>query len=261
MTPHGPLLARLAAWGAVPTGETWTTPTSLLAAGVLDGLAVIGEQALVEEERRGNRLMAWWSDRGGLPVLAIEGDVLLMRRVAGGRDLAARALRGRDGAAAVVGVARTLHAIPAPPGLVPLTTWFRALTSARQEDPLLRGCAVLARGLLTTTPEAEVVALHGDLHHGNVLDTGSGWAAIDPKGLSGHRAFDFANLLLNPDCDTALARLDERVAQIAALAELPHAVLRGWTAAWCRLSLAWSDAADPAWHARTARAVAERLLP
>lgn len=33
-----------------------------------------------------------------------------------------------------------------------------------------------------------MVTLHGDLHHGNVLDFGaSGWLAIDPKGLKGER--------------------------------------------------------------------------
>jgi aminoglycoside/hydroxyurea antibiotic resistance kinase len=41
--------------------------------------------------------------------------------------------------------------------------------------------------------------LHGDLHHGNVLDFGlRGWLAIDPKGLLGERGFDFANIFTNP---------------------------------------------------------------
>jgi streptomycin 6-kinase len=45
----------------------------------------------------------------------------------------------------------------------------------------------------------EVGVLHGDLHHGNVLDFGvRGWLAIDPKGLLGERGFDFANIFTNP---------------------------------------------------------------
>lgn len=262
MTARAALLARLAAWGAAPTGEVWSTPTSVLAAGVLAGRPVVAKLPLVEEERRGGRLMAWWSEHGGLPVLGLDGDVLLMARADGGRDLAAWASGGRDAeaTAAVVGVASTLHAVPAPPGLIALSTWFRALTGAPQADPLLARCAVLARGLLDATPPREVVALHGDLHHGNVLDTGDGWAAIDPKGLLGHRAFDFANLLLNPDEATALDRLDDRLTDVATLAGLPEPVLRDWTAAWCGLSLAWSDGTDPSWHDRVARAVAERLI-
>lgn len=45
----------------------------------------------------------------------------------------------------------------------------------------------------------DVVVLHGDIHHGNVLDGGErGWRAIDPKGLLGERTFDFVNILLAP---------------------------------------------------------------
>jgi streptomycin 6-kinase len=43
-------------------------------------------------------------------------------------------------------------------------------------------------------------ALHGDLHHENVLDFGERrWLAIDPHGLHGERFFDFANIFTNPD--------------------------------------------------------------
>lgn len=45
-----------------------------------------------------------------------------------------------------------------------------------------------------------MAVLHGDLHHGNVLDFGPlGWLAIDPKGLHGESGFDYANILSNPD--------------------------------------------------------------
>jgi streptomycin 6-kinase len=45
----------------------------------------------------------------------------------------------------------------------------------------------------------DVIALHGDLHHSNVLDGGPrGWLAIDPKGLLGERTYEVANLLGNP---------------------------------------------------------------
>lgn len=50
------------------------------------------------------------------------------------------------------------------------------------------------------------MVLHGDVHHGNVLNFGArGWLAIDPRGLVGERAFDHANLLCNPDVATAAA--------------------------------------------------------
>nr|WP_249123342.1 MULTISPECIES: aminoglycoside phosphotransferase family protein [unclassified Bradyrhizobium] len=46
----------------------------------------------------------------------------------------------------------------------------------------------------------DVVVLHGDLHHDNVLDFGErGWLAIDPRCLRGERGFDYANIFTNPD--------------------------------------------------------------
>nr|WP_274378954.1 aminoglycoside phosphotransferase family protein [Deinococcus cavernae] len=45
----------------------------------------------------------------------------------------------------------------------------------------------------------DTTALHGDLHHGNVLHSPArGWLLIDPKGLVGERGFDYANIFYNP---------------------------------------------------------------
>jgi hypothetical protein len=45
----------------------------------------------------------------------------------------------------------------------------------------------------------DVVVLHGDMHHENILKFSSrGWLAIDPKGLVGERGFDYANIFCKP---------------------------------------------------------------
>lgn len=49
------------------------------------------------------------------------------------------------------------------------------------------------RELLADAPAP--VLLHQDLHGGNVLRSGDGWRAIDPKPLAGDPAFDTASLL------------------------------------------------------------------
>lgn len=255
--------ARLAAWGATPSGETWTTASSVLAAGVRDGVPVVLKVARIEEERRGGRLLAWWGEHGGLPVLEHDGDAVLMLRAAGQRDLVAMSAAGRDDEAEAVLLAtvRALHAMPAPPedvGLLPLRTWFRDLVDVRPTDPLLDRLASLAGDLLAEP--GPVVALHGDVHHGNVLDLGDRWAAIDPKALAGHPAFDVANVLCNPTEAVAAARVEPRLERFAAGLGLAPDLLAAWTAAWCGLSLTWSAGA-PSWHARAARAVATRLLP
>jgi streptomycin 6-kinase len=249
---------RLRAWGARPTGETWDTPSSVLAAGVRDGVPVVAKVARVDEERRGGRLMAWWSAHGGLPVLAQDGDAVLLERADGTRDLATWATTGRDdeATAVLVDTALARHAMPAPPasvGLVPLRTWFRDLVDEPQPDPLLDRAASLARDLLGRHgPEA---VLHGDVHHGNVLDLGDRWAAIDPKGLVGHPVFDLANLFCNPAEEVALGRLDARLDLVADRAAIDRGLLASWVAAWCGLSVAWAGDAGS-----TARALASRLL-
>lgn len=70
-------------------------------------------------------------------------------------------------------------------------------SSNAAEHPLLTLSASVAASLLADG--RDVLPLHGDLHHDNVLDGGPrGWLAIDPKGLIGERTYDVANLLCNP---------------------------------------------------------------
>lgn len=262
MTDPADLLARLRAWGAEPTGETWVTGSSHLAAGVRDAVPVMLKVATIEEERRGSRLLAWWGGHGGVPVLEADDDAVLMVRATGRRDLTAMSAAGRDDEAEAVlaDAVLALHAMPAPPaalGLVPLRTWFRELIDRPQDDPLQQRAASIARDLLAAG--GPVVALHGDVHHGNVLDLGDRWAAIDPKGLLGHPAFDVANVLCNPTEATAVRRVDPRLDRFADRLALDRDLLAAWAVAWCGLSLAWQRGV-PGWHDRAAREVATRLL-
>ena len=256
MTDRRPASAldRLRGWGADPTGEAWATDSSELAAGVLRGEPVVVKVARIEEERRGNRLMRWWSDHGGLPVVEADDEAVLMRR--GARS--PLELPAEEAEEVLVETALRLHAMPSPPesvGLVPLRTWFTDLVDRPQEDPLLDRAASIARDLLSEGSPS--VALHGDLHHGNVLELDGRWVAIDPKGLVGHPAFDVANVFCNPSTETAITRVEPRLDLFAERLGIERAFLAEWVVAWCGLSLAWT--AD-GWHARAARAVAGRLL-
>jgi streptomycin 6-kinase len=92
-------------------------------------------------------------------------------------------------------------------------------------------------------PQRDIVVLHGDMHHGNVLDFGSrGWRAIDPKGLIGDRYFDYANTLCNPDNETAMmpGRLARQIRVVADAAQLEPGRLLAWVLAWAGLSAAFS---------------------
>jgi streptomycin 6-kinase len=95
--------------------------------------------------------------------------------------------------------------------------------------------------------------VHGDLHHGNVLDFGPrGWLAIDPKGLIGERSYDYPHIIMNPDVETAAApgRLARRVQVISEAARVEPRRLLTWIVAYAGLSACWTlgDGDDP-WRA------------
>ena len=188
-------------WGLSPDGMPVLTRSSHLLPVLRDGKPAMLKIARHAEERAGNALMRWWGGEGAVRVFACEGDAILMERAAGDRSLAAMARGGMDSEAVeiICSVARKLHADRAepPPPLTPLARWFEPLEpAALQLGGVLRQSLETAGELLNAPVDS--VVLHGDLHHGNVLDGGPrGWLAIDPKGLSGERAFDFMRVLLH----------------------------------------------------------------
>lgn len=235
----------LARWGLTPDGSPITTQTSRLLPVRDRGRPAMLKVATQAEERWGAGLMAWWGGEGAARVLAHEGNALLLERATGARSLAAMARGGRDDEAS-----RSLCAVAArlqaprpqpPPPLVPLKRWFEALApAAASREGILARAAETARELFGEP--RDVVVLHGDLHHGNVLDFEErGWLAIDPKRLLGERGFELANILRNPDAETALApgRLARQAAVIAKAAGLERARLLKWVLALAGLSTAW----------------------
>lgn len=243
----------LARWELVPDGEPIETPSSLLLPVRHNGAPAMLKIAREEEERRGAAVMAWWNGEGAARVLARHGEALLLERASGSRSLAAIVAVGSDDEASRIlcEVTTRLHAPRPgpPPELVPLARWFEALApAARTHGGLLVAADRAAQALLADA--RDVVVLHGDIHHGNVLDGGErGWLAIDPKGLLGERTFDFVNILRNPDAATALSpgRFERQVAVLAAAASAERQRLLDWTLAFAGLSAAWhlADGTSP----------------
>ncbi len=102
--------------------------------------------------------------------------------------------------------------------------------------------------------------LHGDVHHENILDAGPrGWLAIDPKGLLGERAFEFANLFRNPDVATALApgRLHRQLAIVCREARLEPRRRLEWIFTYAALGAVWSIEAGHEADASAGIAIAE----
>lgn len=232
-------------WGLVPDGAPVITPGSRLLPVRLQDVPAMLKIAVDAEEKFGALLMTWWAGDGAARVYAQHEEAMVLERAMGPRSLMHMALNGEDDEASRIlcaALAR-LHtpraAAPAP--LVPLTTWFNSLRLAAEQQggPYSRSLAT-AESLLARPQD--VVVLHGDMHHDNVLDFGPrGWLAIDPKRVIGERGFDYANLICNPELPTAADpdRFHRQIEVIAHAAGLERRRLLQWVLAFAGLSAAW----------------------
>ncbi|MBA2710574.1 MAG: 3'-kinase [Tatlockia sp.] len=200
--------------------------------------------AISEEERRGSLLMVWWNGQGAAPVFHHEGNALLMQRAEGSASLSEMAESGQDEEASrlICSVIKKLHANKGEsPGALPLSLWFKSLELASSRFGGLFTKAFITARKLLTFPE-DIVVLHGDIHHENILDFGNlGWLAIDPKHLIGERGFDYANVFCNPSKTIATCpeRFSRQVQIVAEAAQLNKIRLLKWISAYSALSAAW----------------------
>lgn len=237
-------------WALRPDGEAIQTPHAVLLPVIWRERAAMLKLGYCEEEMQAYGLLAWWGGCGAAQVFARSGPALLMERATGRADLAQMSRAGHDDTACrnICDVVAQLHTVrhSPPPCLSPLPVWCAALSGTDNE---VLQPARLALQTLLAEPR-DVVCLHGDIHHGNILDFGErGWLAIDPKGLTGERTFDYANLFCNPDMAVATdwERFLARVDGVAGHARLQRRRLLMWILAWSGLSAAWhfEDASSP----------------
>ncbi|HWW26138.1 MAG TPA: APH(6)-I family aminoglycoside O-phosphotransferase [Caulobacter sp.] len=236
-------------WLLEPDGPLMTTHSSWVLPVRLDADTAMLKVARIPDEQAGYRLMSWWGGQGAATVLASDDRALLLERGLGPLSLPDMARAGRDDEATRIlcDTAARLHAFrpQAVPALHPLDLWFRPLFDLAPNHEALAPAAQIARGLLAS--QRDIRPLHGDLHHGNVLDfEDRGWLAIDPHGLIGERTFDFANIFTNPDLDdpthpvaTLAGRLEARLAIVVQETGVEPTRILEWIAAWTGLSAAW----------------------
>lgn len=256
-------------WGLVPDGEAFTTEYtgSRLLPVRRGGQAAMLKIVVSEYERAGGDLMAWWGGQGAAPVLEKDDQALLLLRATGGRSLAEMASSGEDDEATAI-ICRTVNQLHrrrtvSPPLLPDLNERFgRQAERARAHGGVLATAWTVVSELLASP--RDVVVLHGDVHHGNILDFGAqGWLAIDPQGVVGERAYDYANIFKNPDPATGLAkgRLARQVVVASQAAALSPQRLLQWALAHAALSACWSleDGMDPSFAIQVAEIAAAEL--
>jgi len=255
------LAAYVAKWSLVADGSLIETPSSWLMPvkrGPLAAMLKVFKPA--SDERNGAALLRYLNGEAAVRVIDADSDALLMERADGPRSLVAMATSGADLEAAEI-LADTVTRLHAPRDatiprvLTPLEDQFASLFKREREDPRLARCATVARHVLAR--QRDIVPLHGDLHHANVLDgEARGWLAIDPKALIGERTYETANLLTNP---WPHARIVHDAARMRRLAQLYSGRLDcdvkqilAFSLAHAGLSASWDmdDGFDPGYRLR-----------
>jgi streptomycin 6-kinase len=240
-------------WALVPDGDFFYTHSGLLQPVIFEGKKAIIKISKRKQEDRAAKLMLWWQGNGAAKVLKYKDPALLMERAMGTLSLSDMAANGADDEASFIlsQVAEKLHSheMKNLPELIPLSLWLKALGSAADANgDLIKKCSGISHELLLASTES--VVLHGDIHHKNILHSQvHGWVAIDPKGLLGDRAFDYANIFCNPDKQTALTpgRLARQIKIVSETAALDAGRLLKWVITWAACSAIWSmnDGQDP----------------
>lgn len=203
-------------------------------------------------ELAGMDYLAWRGGFGAVRLLARHDNACLLED-AGTRSL--EVARQADGEAAATSifadVLRQLHApsrSQIPGGLVPLERHFAALLQGDIPMPAdhasdVAWAADVARALLAE--QTNVMPLHGDLHHENILSDGAGkWRAIDPHGLIGDPAYDaanfFGNQLGSPEITGDEGRIRLLASRLAPALGCSEEKLLRYAAAHAALSACWS---------------------
>lgn len=147
--------------------------------------------------------------------------------------------------AALAEVARSLGPVPVDVRFNPPQLWMEALLSSTRGGGFARARAL---AILLLEDPRPMRALHGDLHHDNVMQGARGWCAIDAKGVVGAPGYELANGFRNPvgaeDVWREPGHIRRRLAAwSAALGETPRRMM-SWAAVHLALSILWDEGAE-----------------
>jgi streptomycin 6-kinase len=142
-------------------------------------------------------------------------------------------------------VIQKLHSVD---GIPDSFTPIEELLSIFQEkweisDRYIHKAQRMAEHLLKTT--ARKVAMHGDLHHDNILRDGDEWKIIDPSGVVGDPVYEIASFMINPidkiwKCENAMEIIQNRIEKFSALMNLDPRRIAQWTFVKSMLCWIWT---------------------
>lgn len=246
------LTLRAAQWN-VALGETRETEGSLLGFGSCNGNRVVLKlsKTFGDEWNSGEVLRAF-QGAGTVRVLESDEGAVLLERLDPATELVELVRAGRDAEATAILaelIARMAHH-DAPASCSTVSDWglgFNRYLDRYNDGPipseLVREAGEIYRQLAAS--QKQVMLLHGDLHHYNVLlDSNRGWVAIDPKGVAGELEYELGASIRNPvelpDFYVSETVARRRLKQLTDVLHLDHDRALGWTFAQAVLSAIWS---------------------
>ncbi len=137
--------------------------------------------------------LALWDGEGAVRLLRRDGErrALLLERARPGDDLAA--LEETEATRVAVATGLRLWRPAAEP-----FRWIGDHVPRWLDNAAGHELAPLARELYASMEAGRGVLVHGDFHHHNVLRSGRGPLAIDPKPMLGEPEYDVPSFLWNP---------------------------------------------------------------
>ncbi len=188
-----------------------------------------------------------FSGFGAVKVLAENEGLLLLERAVCGVSLKSYfPTREMESIRITAEVMKCLHQAPLlGAGIFPnIKDWLKSLDKEWDMPAhYLQKARKLRDILLATAPKS--VLLHGDLHHDNILQNGSEWVVIDPKGVIGDPSFEVAAFIRNPipellDCENALSLIRTRINEFSKILGFDKQRIQGWCFVEAVLSYTWA---------------------
>jgi len=254
---------RSRAW-RVAVETTFETETSLVAFGSRGGQSVVLKVLKQQDEWHSGEVLNAFQGNGVVPVYeSVEGAVLLPR-LRPGNSLVSMALDGRDEEATdiLAEVIGKMSGCEPPKGCAAIQDWAKGFErySATGDNQIPKHLVEEGQRWYSElcASQHHPTLLHGDLQHYNVLfDSGRGWLAIDPKGVTGEIEYEMGAILRNPtempDLFASPATVERRLKHFTRRLHLDFERALAWGFAQAVLSAIWGiedgftlDARDPA---------------
>jgi streptomycin 6-kinase len=208
------------------------------------------------------QMLRMYNGNGAVRLLEFDKEygALLMERVSPGLDLQSLWVSGevsdRISTEIAVSVLQKFGSLLSANSLPSVSIWGMGFEKFLREnrrgtlfpiEKVIKADGIFKELVATTV---QVTALHGDLHHANILKSSdSSWLSIDPKGVSGDLAYEVGAFMRNPMPELSYlpdleAVLEARLRQLSLALEMDIQRLWGWSYSQSVLAAIWSVAED-----------------